>query len=205
MVLAVGTRLGDFTTGSRAIFQNPALTLVHLNVGAFDARKHGGLPLVADAQRGLSELSASLGSWRAPAEWMKSGKEHRIPLSDEALMVIDRQRKAKQGDYVFPGLKPDRPLSNMALLVLLRRMKRTDLTVHGFRSSFRDWASERTSYQREVAEAALAHAIPDAVEAAYRRSDLFEKRKHLMADWATFCNTMPVSPKSNVVPLTATA
>ena len=100
--------------------------------------------------------------WVIPSERMKSHKEHRGPLSDEALAVIESQRRTKQGDYVFPGIKPGMPLSNMALLVLLRRMKRADLTVHGFRSRFRDWASERTGYQREVAEAALAHAIPDA-------------------------------------------
>jgi len=91
------------------------------------------------------------------------------------------------GDWVFPGGKAGRPLSGMAMLMLLRRMGRGDLTAHGFRSTFRDWAAETTGYAREVAEAALAHALGDKVEAAYRRGDLFEKRARLMADWATFC------------------
>ena len=92
------------------------------------------------------------------------------------------------GDSVFPGGRHGRPLSEMALLMLLRRMGFGDVTAHGFRSTFRDWAAERTSFPREVAEMALAHAIPDAVEAAYRRGDLFEKRRRLMTAWAEFCS-----------------
>jgi integrase len=88
---------------------------------------------------------------------------------------------------VFPGAKKGKPLSNMALLMLLRRMGHGDLTAHGFRSTFRDWAGEATNYARDVAEQALAHTLPDKVEAAYRRGDLMDKRRRLMADWSTFC------------------
>jgi integrase len=91
------------------------------------------------------------------------------------------------GDYVFPGLKEGKPLSNMAMLALLKRMKRAELTVHGFRSNFHDWAAEMTAYPHEVCEMALAHAVGDKVEAAYRRGDLFEKRRRLAADWAKYC------------------
>jgi integrase len=90
--------------------------------------------------------------------------------------------------FVFPGGRRGKPLSNMAMLVLLRRMERTDLTVHGFRSSFRDWASETTHFPSEVVEMALAHAIESKVEAAYRRGDLFEKRRELMNSWAAHCS-----------------
>ena len=92
--------------------------------------------------------------------------------------------------FVFPGGRKGRPLSNMAMLTLLKRMKRSDLTVHGFRSTFRDWAAERTNYPREVAEMALAHVVGDKVEAAYRRGDLFKKRRRLMDEWARFCGTV---------------
>ena len=137
--------------------------------------------------------------WTIPAERMKADREHRVPLSDRALLVLEAMAKAQQGEHVFPGAKPIRPLSNMALLMTLRRMKRDDLTAHGFRSSFRDWVAERTTYPAEVAEMALAHAVGDKVEAAYRRGDLFEKRVRLMQDWATFCSTIPAEVGANVV------
>jgi integrase len=122
--------------------------------------------------------------WTIPAERMKSDRAHRVPLSPRAVELVRQQLK---GEYVFAGQKEGRPLSNMAMLVLLKRMGRDDLTVHGFRSTFRDWTSERTSYPREVCEMALAHAIGDKTEAAYRRGDLFEKRRRLMAEWAKHC------------------
>jgi len=124
--------------------------------------------------------------WTIPGERMKAGREHRVPLSPAALALLKRMQ-AKGSEFIFPGSKPRRPLSNMAMLKLLERMKRADLTVHGFRSSFRDWAAERTNFAREVAEAALAHVVGDKVEAAYRRGDLFEKRRRLMEAWATHC------------------
>jgi integrase len=102
---------------------------------------------------------------------------------------------------VFPGPRRALPMSNMTMLMLLRRMKREDLTAHGFRSTFSDWAAERTAYPREVVEMALAHAVGNKVEDAYRRGDLFEKRRRLMADWAAFCEGGP--PAGEVVPLRA--
>jgi integrase len=124
--------------------------------------------------------------WTLPLERMKGRREHRVPLSKPAMAVLERMR-GQGADFIFPGLNPGRSLSNMALLVLLGRMGRGDVTAHGFRSTFRDWAAERTNFPREVAEAALAHAIDDKVEAAYRRGDLFEKRRRLMDAWAEFC------------------
>lgn len=150
------------------------------------------------------EIDDKKGVWTIPAERMKAGKEHRVPLSDEAKAVLTRARAVKQGDFVFPGHKGDGPLSNMAMLAVLKRMKRDEITVHGFRSTFRDWAGERTNHPTEVAEMALAHAVGDKVEAAYRRGDMFEKRKRLMADWAKFCDT-PAPEHGKVVTFPATA
>jgi integrase len=133
------------------------------------------------------ELDLSKGVWTIPAERMKSEKEHRVPLSPQAIEIAKVQ---PAGAYLFPGGKENAPLSNMAMLELLKRMGREDLTVHGFRSTFRDWAAECTTYPREVCEMALAHAISDKVEAAYRRGDLFEKRRRLMLDWAKYCGTV---------------
>jgi integrase len=118
-------------------------------------------------------------AWTVPAPRMKAHREHRVPLSPRALAILDEMQAARIGDtddaFVFPGRKPGTPLSNMAFLMLLRRMGRADLTAHGFRATFKTWASERTSFQNEIAEAALAHVIGDKVEQAYRRHDLFEK------------------------------
>jgi integrase len=136
--------------------------------------------------------------WTVPADRMKGGKEHRVPLSARAREVLEEL--PREGEFVFPGARPGKPFSNMVLLVLLRRMGRGNITAHGFRSTFRDWCAECTGYQREVAEAALAHTIESKVEAAYRRGDLFEKRKRLMAEWADFCNS-PVAERGVVVPL----
>lgn len=124
--------------------------------------------------------------WTVPAERMKGGRIHQVPLSSAAVAILERLRKAKRGQYVFPGRDPRRPLSNMAMEMVLRRMKITDATVHGFRSSFRDWASETTAFPGEVVEMALAHVITNKTEAAYRRGGLFEKRKTLMEEWAAF-------------------
>jgi integrase len=123
--------------------------------------------------------------WTIPAERMKAGKEHRVPLSDRALELIATHAEA-DNDFIFPGGRRRQPLSNMAMLKLLQRMGRDDLTVHGFRSTFRDWASERTDFPAEVVEMALAHAIDSKTEAAYRRGDLFEKRRDLMNAWAQY-------------------
>ncbi|MGJ4973181.1 tyrosine-type recombinase/integrase [Bradyrhizobium sp. HKCCYLRH1073] len=125
--------------------------------------------------------------WTVPAGRMKASKEHRVPLPAAALAIVEKLRKEQGGEHLFFGGKRDKPLSNMAMLALLDRMGRSDLTAHGFRSTFRDWAAECTNYPNEVVEMALAHTIGSKVEAAYRRGDLFEKRKSLMSDWATFC------------------
>ena len=135
-----------------------------------------------------SEIDLAAGIWTIPAERMKTGVEHRIPLSVQALAVLRRTAAEKVNDVVFFGQKSGRVLSNMALLMMLRRMGRDDITAHGFRSTFRDWAAERTGVAREVAEAALAHTVANKVEAAYRRSDLFEKRRALMQQWGSFCD-----------------
>lgn len=136
--------------------------------------------------------------WRVPAARMKAGREHRVPLSAPALAVLTAMAKLRTVDsaeaFLFPGAQPGRPLSIMAMTMVLRRMKRGDLTVHGFRSTFRDWVGEATGMPREVAEAALAHAVADKTEAAYARGDLFAKRRHLMDDWAKFCAMPPRAP-----------
>ena len=131
------------------------------------------------------EIDLAQKVWTVPASRMKGGREHRVPLSAEALAVLSRLSKGDPEDFVFTGHKKS-PLSNMALLMLLRRMGRDKLTAHGFRSTFRDWAAERTNFPREVAEAALAHVVGDKVEAAYRRGDFFEKRRRLMEAWGEF-------------------
>ncbi|WP_199170550.1 site-specific integrase [Caulobacter sp. FWC2] len=153
-----------------------------------------------------SEIDLDARVWTVPASRMKAGREHRVPLSEPALEILERQREAwfeiearrhrkalKEGETVpvgpvFCGQLAGKGLSNMALLAVLRRMGRGDLTSHGFRSTFRDWAAEETAFPGEVVEMALAHAIGNKVEAAYRRGDLFEKRRILMAAWAKICN-----------------
>ena len=132
------------------------------------------------------ELDLAARTWIVPAERMKGGREHRVPLSEATLSVVQQMTKVRENDYVFPG---DRraTLSSMALLMLLRRIGHGDLTAHGFRSTFRDWAAECTDFPSEVVEMALAHSIESKVEAAYRRGDLFEKRRKLMDAWAAYC------------------
>jgi integrase len=131
-----------------------------------------------------AEVDLAKAVWTVPAERMKAGKEHRVPLSPRAVEILE-ETKQLGGQHLFPGAQRAK-LSSMAMAMLLRRMKQ-DVTVHGFRSAFRDWAAECTGYSHEVAEMALAHTIGNAVERAYRRGDLFEKRRRLMADWATYC------------------
>ena len=146
-------------------------------------------------------------TWTVPAGRMKAHREHRAPLSPRAVAILKEMLAARHGDddtFIFPGPDPRRPLSNVALLRLLERMQFDNLTVHGFRSSFRDWAAERTNSPNHVVEMALAHTVSDKVEAAYRRSDLFERRRRLMQQWATFCTSLPVKEsQSNVTPLRA--
>ncbi|RTL48868.1 MAG: site-specific integrase [Rhodocyclaceae bacterium] len=137
--------------------------------------------------------------WTVPAERMKAKKEHRAPLCARALAILEELQQTSEEGFVFPGRSEGASMSNMAMLQLLRRMGRDDLTVHGFRSTFRDWAAERTNYPREVAEMALAHTVSDKVEAAYRRGDLFDKRRRMMEEWQRFCETPSQTTTGEVV------
>ena len=182
-----------------------------------------------------NEIDADSSVWTVPAGRMKSGREHRVPLSDQALRILRdlpaetgngdaadappsglSERQARQGElfpaaagrpqgFVFVGARKGSGLSNMAMLETLRRMGRSDLTVHGFRSTFRDWAAETTAYPNHVVEMALAHAIGDKVEKAYRRGDLFDKRQRLMAEWARYCDTAQTAGSGNVVAIRGNA
>ena len=145
-----------------------------------------------------AEIDMGAALWSIPGERMKAGKAHVVPLSDAALELL--RALPRTGELIFPGAVAGRPLSDMSLTAVLRRMERGDLTVHGFRSTFRDWAAEQTAYPSEVVEMALAHAIGNKVEAAYRRGDLLDKRRRLMADWAKFCGTVATAT-DNVLPL----
>jgi integrase len=147
-----------------------------------------------------SEFDLEQGIWTIPASRMKAGKEHRVPLSEQALSLVRTLKETPVSDYVFPGYRPNCPLSSSAMEMLLRRMKADGYTVHGFRSSFRDWAGDETHFAREIAEASLAHRVGDATEQAYRRADALEKRRKLMQAWAQYCSA---APAANVVRLRA--
>lgn len=136
-------------------------------------------------------------TWTIPANRMKMKKEHRVPLSDRAVQIV-RGQLSGNSEWVFPSTHAGKAISNMGMLQLLDRMG-VDVTVHGFRSTFRDWAAERTAFPHEVCEMALAHTIQNSAEAAYRRGDLFEKRRRLMDAWAAFLAQPHTSP--SVVPL----
>jgi integrase len=144
-----------------------------------------------------SEIDFAARLWTVPAERMKAGREHRVPLNEAALAILRPLYEARTGDAVFP-------LSNMALLMLLRRMGRGDLTAHGFRSTFSDWCAEQTAFPSEVREMALAHTVADKVEAAYRRGDMFEKRRQLMDAWSRYCAEPQPQRAGNVVAIGAT-
>jgi integrase len=165
---------------------------------------------VLGARWGEIDVQAKL--WIIPAARMKGGREHRVPLSPRAIEIlreiaelwqakVDELRRTKADTAVFPGRSAAGTLSGMAFAMLLRRMKRGDLTAHGFRSTFRDWAGEATNFAREVAEAALAHTVGDDVERAYRRGDALEKRRKLMEAWASYC----LGRRANVITLRASA
>jgi integrase len=145
-----------------------------------------------------SEIDIDAKVWVVPASRMKAGKEHRVPLCGRALIILNEMAETRRGDFVFPNYAGDGSLSSMTLWTLLRTIHEV-ATVHGFRSSFRDWCAEMTNIPREVAEQALAHSLPDATEAAYRRSDMLNKRRLLMHAWDRYC-TIPPS-KSKVTPI----
>jgi integrase len=145
------------------------------------------------------EFDLAAGVWTVPAERMKGGREHRVPLTPRALAIVEEMKPLRAGAdaFVFPGQRKGRPLSVMSMDMVLRRMEQ-DVTVHGFRSSFRDWCGEASTFPREIAEAALAHVVGDETERAYRRGDALEKRRKLMDAWAGFCE--PRKP-GNVIAL----
>jgi integrase len=147
-----------------------------------------------------SEFDIEAKVWTVPSDRIKAGRTHRVPLSQDAIEILAWVRTMATAALVFPGWVAGRPLSLTSMLKVLKLAGGGDATVHGFRSTFRDWASEHTNYPRDVAEMALAHSIGDRVEAAYRRGDLFERRKLMMEDWATFVRTIP---STKVVPISS--
>jgi integrase len=151
------------------------------------------LAILTAARRGevigarWTEVNLDEALWTIPAERTKTHKKHLVPLAPAAVAALEKMRARAESDFVFPGMKSGTPLSTAAMLALLERMGRADITTHGFRSAFRDWAAEQTAFPREVAEMALGHAVGNQVEAAYRRGDLREKRRKLMEAWASYC------------------
>jgi integrase len=176
--------------------------LPYAEIGAFVAKLRGDSGVAAACLQFITLTAARLDEarsstwdeidlanriWVVPARRMKADKEHRVPLSDGTVAILEQMQVIRQSDYVFPGRLEGRPIGDNTIWRLAKQAAGSNITVHGLRSTFRDWASERTSFSREVAEMALAHAIPNAVEAAYRRGDLFDKRRKLMEAWAEFC------------------
>ena len=177
--------------------------LPYSEIGAFMAelRQHGGSTTLAlefliltAARTGevvgsrWEEIDFADRLWTIPASRIKAGREHRVPLSDAAMAVLDRMQQVRRGAYVFPGRDSNAPVNSAGLFHSLRRLSWSDLTVHGFRSTFSTWAAERTAYPYEVREMALAHTVGNAVERAYQRSDLYDRRRRLMDDWARYCS-----------------
>jgi integrase len=135
-----------------------------------------------------SEINLDERVWTLPPDRMKAGREHRVPLSERAVAILRQLAETRTGDFVFQGQRKDRPMAHTAMNMTLFRMKADTITVHGFRSSFRDWAGNETPYPRDLIETALAHVVGDAAEQAYRRSDALEKRRALMETWAMHCD-----------------
>ena len=144
-----------------------------------------------------AEVNIDKALWTIPAHRMKASREHRVPLCERAIAILQSVALIRTSEYVFPGGKKGKPLSNMAMATLLNDRMGVDVTVHGFRSTFRDWCAERTSFPHELAEMALAHTVSNVVERAYRRGDMFDKRCALMTQWAAFCEQVP---EANIVP-----
>ncbi|RQS74631.1 site-specific integrase [Burkholderia sp. Bp8977] len=197
---------------ARSVKHHPALPYEEIGAFIADLRQQEGIAALAleftilTAARTGEVIGATFDEfddeqrvWSVPAGRMKGERAHRVPLSLRAAQIVKELRSVHASSFLFPGRSLEKPLSNMAMLALLKRMGRGDLTVHGFRSTFRDWSSELTGYPREVAEAALAHAVGDQVEAAYRRGDLFSKRRQMMEAWAKYCDTPRRS--GDVVPM----
>lgn len=207
-----------------AVQHHPALPYARIGAFMAELRKQAGMGALAlefailtaarsGEVRGAtwSEIDLEARRWIIPAKRMKVGKEHHVPLSDAALDLLKRLPGIAESELVFPAPRGG-VLSDMTLTAVLRRMQGDDapiwtdtagkaITVHGFRSTFRDWAAETTAYPREVTEHALAHQLRDKAEAAYQRGSLLDKRRRLMADWATYCNTEKKSGRETVVPI----
>lgn len=196
---------------------HPALSFDQIPTFMADLRSKAGVAAAAlefniltaarsGETRGLrwSEIDLGTSTWTVPASRMKARKEHRVPLPLRAVAILEgmlpEDGSVDPDAFVFPGAKRATALSDMSLTAVLRRMTRDDVTVHGFRSTFRDWCAERTSYPREIAEAALAHTVGNKVEAAYRRGDALEKRRKMMEAWSTFCASKPADGE-NVITL----
>lgn len=193
----------------RRVRHHPALPYAEIPAFMDDLRSRTGIAaralefVVLTAVRTGEGLGARWGEldlnqrmWTISAERMKAGREHRVPLSPRAVTILKEMLEIQQNEFVFPGMKQGRSLSNMSLLMLLRHV-RPGITTHGFRSTFKDWAAEITHAPNFVSEAALAHVVADKVEAAYRRTDLLEKRRSLMEEWAAYCGSKPA--KAEVV------
>ena len=188
---------------------HPALPFTQINDFIIELRKRDGVSakaleftILTAARTGetvgatWAEIDLTAKMWTVPAGRMKGKREHRVPLSDRAVAIIKSLPHEEGNAFIFIGPTQKRGLSNMAMSAVLRRMGRGDITVHGFRSTFRDWASETTAYPRDVCEMALAHIVK-GVEGDYRRGDLLDKRRRLMADWAKYTATPPL--KAGVV------
>jgi integrase len=209
-----GPLLKGLPRQSKSVGHHEALPYPQIGTFMQDLRSRGGMAALAlefailtAARTGevlgakWTEIDIDQSVWTVPAVRMKGRREHRVPLSPAALGVFERARRVGEGSaFLFPNTLQDRPLSNMAMLKMLERMGRPELTVHGFRSTFRDWVAEQTAFPAEVAEMALAHAVGDKVEAAYRRGDLFQKRRQLMDAWADYC-AHPAPAGVGVVPM----
>lgn len=182
--------------GSIAAYALEFTILTAVRTGEVARSKRGKM---IDAGR-WSEIDDAAATWTVPADRMKAGKEHVVPLSNRAVEILALVRPlARRDGFIFPGLRAGQPLSEGEMTMLLRRMKMTNATVHGFRSTFRDWAGDETSVAREVAEEALAHTVGNAVERTYRRRNSLQKRRELMEAWARYCE--PTAATGNVVPL----
>lgn len=160
--------------------QQPGMGAVALEFAILTASRSGEVRHAT-----WDEVDEASAIWTIPGSRMKGSKEHRVPLSSAALKLVRQQRKTSTNNFIFPGARHDKPLSDMTLSAILRRMQ-VPAVPHGFRSTFRDWVAEETDYSNEVAEMALAHAVSNKVEAAYRRGALLEKRRNLMQDWANY-------------------
>jgi integrase len=200
----------------RRVEHHPALAYAELPAFMVELRERPGVAaraleftILTAARSGetrgatFADINFAAKLWTVPGERMKGGREHRVPLTPRALEIVGEMMAERPGDIgalpIFPGARSTRPLSDMSITAVLRRMK-LDIVPHGFRSTFKTWASERTNFQRETVEAALAHVTGDKVEAAYQRGDMLDKRRRLMTAWGSFATSAPVAAAA-VIPI----